>query len=595
MTEKSSRRRSWAFGTKLSLTSSPLKSKGWPLESTLEEKPEPIEISRPISSPQPFQEPFPPKLPSRPTPARQSSSRPHSPDSSTPRLFRTLSNTGVSRFFGSSKLTRTTSINPQASDLILNAITRTTSHPVQPSNRAPDSLAQVPTPPPASVSTSSLGPLGKFTNLMSFPSLSTSRDKVDGEDRGRGKKKEKHGEKEKKEPRSSSLSFPKDKDEDDRRPRSLSRTRRGQSGRSPSPAVSALRANVGEESDNESIRSNRHRVRNSAFAGTDDEDDSSESDDDSWGDDEPLHNLTEANTEHNALLSSPQESMFEEFPDPLGEGVNVVRPAEPMFAAPTPLRKPNRKKSLRSEGLILDTSRPQFQRDRCTVIMTHGDPAGYLASKGKEQGRRYVVASDLSEESKYAVEWAIGTVLRDGDEMIVVNVQETDSKLDPVDPTSADRVAKLRNQQERQGLAFLLVRQVTSLLQRTKLHVSITCQAIHAKNSRKMLVDVVDYTEPTMLIVGSRGMGKLKGILLGSTSHYLIQKSSVPVMVARRRLKRPARRTAHLDPNNGPRRVSLAEAAIDKAGPGRVDKDVENMRSEMEKEEIGRAIAHGER
>lgn len=110
-----------------------------------------------------------------------------------------------------------------------------------------------------------------------------------------------------------------------------------------------------------------------------------------------------------------------------------------------------------------------------------------------------------------------------------------------------------------------------------------------------MLVDVVDYTEPTMLIVGSRGLGKLKGILLGSTSHYLIQKSSVPVMVARRRLKRPARRTAHLDPNNGPRRVSLAEAAIDKAGPGRVDKDVENMRSEMEKEEIGRAIAHGER
>lgn len=34
-----------------------------------------------------------------------------------------------------------------------------------------------------------------------------------------------------------------------------------------------------------------------------------------------------------------------------------------------------------------------------------------------------------------------------------------------------------------------------------------------------------------MVIVGSRGLGKLKGILLGSTSHYLVQKSSVPIMV----------------------------------------------------------------
>ena len=86
-----------------------------------------------------------------------------------------------------------------------------------------------------------------------------------------------------------------------------------------------------------------------------------------------------------------------------------------------------------------------------------------------------------------------------------------------------------------------------------------------------------------MLIVGSRGLGNLKGhvlllhhlvsstfqlthdlcpysILLGSTSHYLIQKCSVPVMVARRRLKRPPRRAAHLKAHRA--RVSLAEAAV---------------------------------
>lgn len=71
-------------------------------------------------------------------------------------------------------------------------------------------------------------------------------------------------------------------------------------------------------------------------------------------------------------------------------------------------------------------------------------------------------------------------------------VQQVDPSLtfavDPIEPASHDRLAKLRNQQDRQALVNLIVRQVTSLLQRTKLHVTVRCQAIHAKNSRHMLL-----------------------------------------------------------------------------------------------------------
>ena len=42
--------------------------------------------------------------------------------------------------------------------------------------------------------------------------------------------------------------------------------------------------------------------------------------------------------------------------------------------------------------------------------------------------RMYVIASDLSEESRYAVEWGIGTVLRDGDEMLIVTVVENEAR-----------------------------------------------------------------------------------------------------------------------------------------------------------------------
>jgi len=64
-------------------------------------------------------------------------------------------------------------------------------------------------------------------------------------------------------------------------------------------------------------------------------------------------------------------------------------------------------------------------------------------------------------------------------------------------------------------------------------------------------------------------------------------------MVARRRLRRPARRTAHLTlqrPQPGSTRLQggrskLTEALIDKAGPGKVDHDVEHMREELQREE----------
>ena len=125
---------------------------------------------------------------------------------------------------------------------------------------------------------------------------------------------------------------------------------------------------------------------------------------------------------------------------------------------------------------------------------------------------------------------------------------------------------------------------------------------VSAKKGDLRPADIVDHVEPVMLIVGSRGLGRLKGfvftpihlpplspvntrhsILLGSTSHYLIQKCSVPVMVARRRLKRPPRRSAHLAKHRA--RVSLAEAAgVERVTP-RVDEEVAHMRDEIERSE----------
>lgn len=84
----------------------------------------------------------------------------------------------------------------------------------------------------------------------------------------------------------------------------------------------------------------------------------------------------------------------------------------------------------------------------------------------------------------------------------------------------------------------------------------------------------IDELEPTLCVVGTRGRSSLKGVLLGSFSNYLVTKSSVPVMVARKKLKKARsqvrvsstkiRLTNNLTTSNYPtKRRSLTQARID--------------------------------
>lgn len=158
-----------------------------------------------------------------------------------------------------------------------------------------------------------------------------------------------------------------------------------------------------------------------------DDDETAKEDGDDWSDDDGDDDNdpeTQENTTKNALYTpdahSAEPKWDELEPDPLGEGINVVIPAktEPFFETRTAARtrrghgrKASKSSMLDHHQLALITGRPHFQRDRCSVRLVQGD---FHAS-----GRRYVVASDRSEESRYAMEWGINTVLRDGDELYV--------------------------------------------------------------------------------------------------------------------------------------------------------------------------------
>ena len=258
-------------------------------------------------------------------------------------------------------------------------------------------------------------------SMLSSLSLTRSSDRDEGE-RGRSQRKDK----EKDSTRSSSYAGAHtDRDRSESRARSQSpfRLRRLRS-RDPSPTVAAL-----SQSDAESdAEVSRIRPRNAfSFSSQSDDESGEEMDDDSdsedsWSEGEQqFDDITEQNTEANALI--PANTAEQDIPDYLGEGVNVIMPPEPYF--PSTLnggqgRNPRRRKSTKPHDTMpLNTSRPTFQRDRCIISVTHGSPEKIHEQTGRP-AKRYVLASDLSEESRYALEWGIGTVLRDGDELCVL-------------------------------------------------------------------------------------------------------------------------------------------------------------------------------
>lgn len=274
---------------------------------------------------------------------------------------------------------------------------------------------------------------------------------------------------------------------------------------------------------------------------------------------------------------------------------------------------------------------------RAVRIIYRGDYGDVVrvAKEDKRDLRKYLIATDLSDESTHALEWAVGTVLRDGDTMICLYCVDeevgiatregsrvaddrkamrdqgaalntiTASKA-PVTPggSSIDVHSVSQNSETSPGPArskaeidrHMAVQDITErvkkYLRKTRLQVRVIVEVLHCKNPKHQILEIIDVVSPTLVILGSRGQSALKGyvnlslpslvhsririanhlqslysVILGSFSNYLVTKSSVPVMVARKRLRKQSKykkmALTQVNNINNPTARSLANAKID--------------------------------
>lgn len=199
------------------------------------------------------------------------------------------------------------------------------------------------------------------------------------------------------------------------------------------------------------------------------------------------------------------------------------------------------------------TSTPDVQR--CIRTIYRGDFAKMQreAEDDQRRVRKYLVATDLSDEATHALEWTVGTVLRDGDTLLAIycvdeetgiaptgddNQQITDqaaaiavSAAKPYAPTpttNSSRPSPLGNgspavtpspagrerskaEQERYRAVQDITDRVSRLLRKTKLQVRVVIEVIHCKSPKHLITEVIDFINPTLVILGSRGRSALKG------------------------------------------------------------------------------------
>jgi nucleotide-binding universal stress UspA family protein len=209
------------------------------------------------------------------------------------------------------------------------------------------------------------------------------------------------------------------------------------------------------------------------------------------------------------------------------------------------------------------------------------------AEEGRKRQRMYLVATDISPEAEYALEWTIGTVLRDGDTLFAVyaadeeaaseggveighgaeNVRDTARIIRDLPATTnavpqSTRPSPLAQsatpgegagrphssaEAERRHAVEDITERCVRLLRKTRLQVRVVVEVFHCKSPRHMITELIDFLSPTLVIIGSRGRSAVKGVLLGSFSNYLVTKSSVPVMVARKKLRKHSKTVRNRD------------------------------------------------
>ncbi|KAF7008087.1 hypothetical protein CFC21_022944, partial [Triticum aestivum] len=155
--------------------------------------------------------------------------------------------------------------------------------------------------------------------------------------------------------------------------------------------------------------------------------------------------------------------------------------------------------------------------------------------------RRIAIAVDLSDESAYAVSWAVANYLRPGDAVILLHVRSTNvlygadwGSVTPTSPVDDAEVAARKMEEDFDALTASKADDLAKPLEEAKIPYKIHIVKDHDMKERLCLE--VERLGLSAVIMGSKGFGAARRASkgrLGSVSDYCVHHCICPVVVVR--------------------------------------------------------------
>lgn len=143
----------------------------------------------------------------------------------------------------------------------------------------------------------------------------------------------------------------------------------------------------------------------------------------------------------------------------------------------------------------------------------------------KKDLKRILVPVDGSKESIAACQWASTIAEATGAEILLLHVVDLNEKM-----TSFDRVSMsgyVPEKLEKQGRE-VLYRYSEHMPRTVSVHPLLKMGSPH-----QIIVAVAEEYHPDWILMGSRGAGNLKEIVMGSVSQYVLHHVTCPVMIVK--------------------------------------------------------------
>ncbi|MES1918192.1 hypothetical protein MHBO_000201 [Bonamia ostreae] len=139
--------------------------------------------------------------------------------------------------------------------------------------------------------------------------------------------------------------------------------------------------------------------------------------------------------------------------------------------------------------------------------------------------RRVAIAVDGSESAIKSLKYAIENVFRKDDAIFVLNAVKTSN----FEAFKSEEEAKGLKIQNTEKAAFAVKKSLELLKDFDKKHGLV----LTGKDEREILLNALETLEPNFFVVGSRGLGAVKRVVLGSVSSYLVHHTKCPIIVVK--------------------------------------------------------------